>query len=306
MTIELTLQRAIEAHRTGKLQDAELLYRAILQTQPKHPDANHNLGILAVSVNQLEVGLSLFETALEANPEKGQFWISYIDALVKDGQFEHAQRALEQAKRLGLAVEHVKKLINQQPAIISEHEPAPPNAKKSRKFTQQSNQVPAKKEKKIHSLINQKGRTQIDSPSQTDVNDLLEHYQEQRYDVAEKLARSIIQRVPNHQLSWKVLAAALKQTGKLLESLSASQTAVKIVPKDAEAHYNLGNTLQELGRTEEAEASFRKALTFKPDFALANYNLGNALKELGRLDEAALRYRKAIALKPDHSEAHYM
>ena len=167
-----------------------------------------------------------------------------------------------------------------------------------------NNKIHVKREK-INSSINPRDRTQIGSPSQTEVNDLLNQYQEERYDVADKLARSIINRFPNHQLSWKVLAAALKQTGKLLESLSASQTAVKLVPRDAEAHYNLGNTLQELGRTEEAEASFKKALTFKPDFVLANYNLGNALKKLGRLEEAELSYRKAIMLKPDHTEAHY-
>jgi len=46
------LQQAIEAHKSGKLQDAEVLYRKILQAQPKHPDANHNLGVLAVSVNK--------------------------------------------------------------------------------------------------------------------------------------------------------------------------------------------------------------------------------------------------------------
>ena len=75
-TTERTLQIAIEAHKLGKLQDAEAGYRAILQIQPKHPDANHNLGVLAVSVNKLEAALLLFKTALETNPNQGQFWIS--------------------------------------------------------------------------------------------------------------------------------------------------------------------------------------------------------------------------------------
>ena len=51
LTIEQALQQGVAAHKEGKLQDAERLYRAILQSQPKHPDANHNLGVLAVSVN---------------------------------------------------------------------------------------------------------------------------------------------------------------------------------------------------------------------------------------------------------------
>ena len=52
LSIEQALQQGVAAHKEGKLQDAERLYRAILQSQPAHPDANHNLGVLAVSVNK--------------------------------------------------------------------------------------------------------------------------------------------------------------------------------------------------------------------------------------------------------------
>ena len=107
LTIELALQKAVEAHKVGRLQDAEALYQAILQAQPKHPDANHNLGVLAVSVNKPEAALPLFKTALEANPSQGQFWISYIDALIKAKQFETAKNVLEQGKKLGLAGEKI-------------------------------------------------------------------------------------------------------------------------------------------------------------------------------------------------------
>ena len=65
LSIEQALQQAVEEHKAGNLQNAESLYRAILQAQPKHPDANHNLGVLAVSVNKLEAALPLFKTALE-------------------------------------------------------------------------------------------------------------------------------------------------------------------------------------------------------------------------------------------------
>ena len=48
-------------------------YQAILQSQPSHPDANHNLGILAVSMNKADMALPLFKTALEANLQIEQF-----------------------------------------------------------------------------------------------------------------------------------------------------------------------------------------------------------------------------------------
>ena len=59
LTLDQTLQQGIAAHNVGNLQEAERLYRAILESQPAHPDANHNLGLLAVSVNQAEAALPL-------------------------------------------------------------------------------------------------------------------------------------------------------------------------------------------------------------------------------------------------------
>jgi len=102
LTIEQALQQAIVAHKDGKPQEAERLYRVILQSQPLHPDANHNLGLLAVSVNKADAALPLFKTALEANPKIEQFWLSYIEALIKEKQFDNAKAFLEQAEKQGL------------------------------------------------------------------------------------------------------------------------------------------------------------------------------------------------------------
>jgi Tfp pilus assembly protein PilF len=68
-----TLTQAVEHHKNGRLEEAERLYKAILQTDPRHPDANHNLGVLAVSVGKPETGLAYLKTAVEANPSQGQY-----------------------------------------------------------------------------------------------------------------------------------------------------------------------------------------------------------------------------------------
>ena len=83
LTIDQALQQGIEAHKAGQVQEADRLYTAILKAQPKHPDANHNMGVLAVGVGKVEQALPFFKTALEANPATAQFWLSYIDALIK-------------------------------------------------------------------------------------------------------------------------------------------------------------------------------------------------------------------------------
>ena len=305
LTIDQALQKAVEAHKAGKLQDAESLYRAILQAQPKHPDANHNLGVLAVSLNKSELALPLFKTALEANSKQVQFWISYVDALIKANQLETAKSVLEQGKTFGLMGERVDALEVQLAPIAVVEKSESILQKQASSFMEQRKKVTAKKEKMKNSSSNQRTPYQVRSPSQVEVIGLLEHYQRGRYDLAEIVAKKIIQRYPDHQFSWKVLGAVFKQTGRFQESLIANQRAVAISPNDAEAHSNLGLTLKELGRLNDAEASYKKAISIKPDYAEAHSNLGNTLQELGRLEDAEESFKKAIAIKPEYAEAHY-
>ncbi|MCB1670277.1 MAG: tetratricopeptide repeat protein [Gammaproteobacteria bacterium] len=143
------------------------------------------------------------------------------------------------------------------------------------------------------------------SPPQSQLMSLLEHYQTGRFEAAEQLAKSLTEQYPYHQLSWKVLAVVLKQSGRKAEALSANRKAVELDPHDAEACYNMGNTLQDLFRLEEARASYLQAIRLKPDYAKAYSDLGNTLKKLGRLEEAETSYRQATTLNPNFAGAHY-
>ena len=56
--------------------EAEALYRSVLQAQPDHADANHNLGVLALEVKNPEAARAFLKTALEVNRAKGKYWWS--------------------------------------------------------------------------------------------------------------------------------------------------------------------------------------------------------------------------------------
>jgi len=113
LTIDQALQQAVANHHAGNLKAAEELYRAILATAPGHPDANHNLGVLAVQLNQAVVGLPYLKNALEANPKHAQYWLSYIDALIKAGQTDNARQVLQQGRQIGLSGDPVDVLEQQ-------------------------------------------------------------------------------------------------------------------------------------------------------------------------------------------------
>ena len=268
LTIEQALQQGVAAHKKGQVEEAERLYKAILNSQPAQPDANHNLGVLLVSINKIDAALPLFKVAVETNSKVDQFWLSYIDALIKAKQVENAKQVLEQAKNQGVAGDKLDILKTQ-----------------------------------LNSL-NTTGNVYSANPPQKLLSRLLEHYQSGRLGDAEILALSITRDFPNHNFSWMILAAVFKAIGRNTEALNANQTAVELSPQDAEAHSNLGVTLQELGRLNEAEVSLRQAIVLKPNYPEAHNNLGNALKEQGRLDEAEASYRQAIVLKPGYANAH--
>ena len=266
--VDQVLQQAVAAHNSGNLEEAKRLYKSILITQPTHPHAIHNLGLIELSKGKVESALQLFKAALEENSSVDQFWISYIDTLISEQQFENAKQAITNGERKGVA----KKILN---AL----------------------------EQKLMSV--KEGGVSIKEPSEVEIQKLINYYENAQYDDAETLAISISEQFPNHQFSWKVLGAILKQTGKLSESLVASQKSVQLAPQDVEAHSNLGVTLQEIGRLEDAEASYREAIRLKPDYAEAHSNLGITLEGSGRFKDAEASYREAIRLKPDYAEAHY-
>jgi Flp pilus assembly protein TadD len=267
-TVEQAFQQGVAAHKKENFQEAERLYRTVLQSQPLHSDANHNLGVLAVLFNKTDAALPLFKTALEANPQIEQFWFSYVDALIKEKQFYNAKKVLEQAKYYALAGEKLNALEAQLTALNIEES--------------------------SDSVI----------PPRHLLRSLLRHYEAGRLADAEKLALSITHEFPKHEFGWKVLGVVLGKLGRNSQAVNANQKAVTLSPQDAEAHNNLGVPLKDLGRLEEAKESFMQAIALKSDYAEALSNLGNTLKELGRFDEAEVSCIKAIALKPDLPKAH--
>ena len=106
LNIDLLMQQGLSAHQTGKLQEAETCYKNILQNQSNHPHANHNLGILSISLNNSKNALTFFKRAIQSNPYIEQFWASYISTLINEGQFIDAKKAIKKAQKKPLNLYH--------------------------------------------------------------------------------------------------------------------------------------------------------------------------------------------------------
>ena len=299
LTLDQALQQAVAAHREGKLQDAERLYRAILLTQPSHPDANHNLGVLAVAVGKSLDAVPFFKLALESKPEVEQFWLSYIDTLIKLERLDEAKRVLVEGEKSGVSSEKLDGLKQRLTATVSNDTTG----------TAKGQMLSGKRKKLAERKKSKKRKAQssapIAEPSRDQLNHLLEHYEAGRLEEAEALAASLTQQFPKHPFGWTVLGGLLMQMGKPEESLLPMQKSAELLPQNPATLSNLGGTLQALGRLDEAEASLRRAIALKPDYAEAHYNLGLTSHKLGRASDAEASYREALALKTDYVDAHH-
>jgi tetratricopeptide (TPR) repeat protein len=264
MVIEQTLQAAITHHKAGETQDAERLYRSILNEQASHPDANHNLGIILKQGDQIEAAVVFFKTALDANPNQGQFWISYIDALIHLGRLDAARSILEQGQSMGLKGEVVDQLA-------------------SRIQLPQYNQSPL---------------------SQAQIDSVVALYSQGQLQEALDEIDVLIKDYPNESLLYNISGACYQALNQLDAAVKSYERALSINPDYAEVHNNLGNTHKELGQLDDAVKYYEQALVIKPASAEVYSNLAIVHKELGQLDDAVKCYEQALVIKPDFAEVY--
>lgn len=299
LTIDEILREAVECHQAGRWQDAERLYRDVLRMEPGHPDANNNLGVLAMQLNQPEASLPHFQAALAANPGQVLYWRSYVNALIGAGQFDLAGKTLELARQHGLQADEAEVLAVRlrEAAPPADSPNVGPAASKAPALASDKGKRPAPKPVKA----DKPGK----GPGQKEVNTLLALLKQGRDREAASLARKLTVRFPQHGFGWKFLGVLLRKSGQADEALLPMQKAATLLAEDAGAHFNLGTTLHDLGRFDEAEACYRRALAINPEYAEAHCHLGLLAESHGQAVEAEVCFRRALSARPDYVKAHY-
>lgn len=168
MSLEQAIAQTIAHCQAGQWQQAEVLYHALKLSQP-------------------------FST-------QGQYWLSYIDALIQAGRPRPAPAAVASTTVATQATT-----------------PASPASIKLARMSNPFHTVrqPRWPWKMALGCGHVPGRRQVYL--------LLAHYQGARYAQAEALARSLTHAYPHHDLGWKVLVAALQMQGRMAEAQQARQ-----------------------------------------------------------------------------------
>ena len=221
-----TLQEGVAAHRAGKLQEAEKYYNAILKSQPSHPDANHNLGVLGVGVGKIELALPYFKKAVESNSKVEQYWVGYIDALIKLDQLDNAKQTFQQAQAAGLKGEKLDQLGSRLDDLSSSA------AGKS-----------------------QPGREQVEA--------MLSLYNQGKFEEALVQRTALLKAFPNNPNTLNILGVINFSLNKYSEAIKYYNRLISIKPDYPDVYNNLGNALTKLKKYKKAVASYSSLIELK-------------------------------------------
>ena len=313
LDINQLLDKAITTHQQGKLEEAEHFYYEILKILPKHPETNHNLGILFASQNKLSEALELFKRATEEKPNNEKFWLSFSNILIKKNKLDEAEGACKKAIDINPnSIEAYNCL-----AIIQEKSRQLDKAILSFKRAIQINPSISKHHFNLGVIlykINKLKEAEISFKKAVDLkSDFPEAYNNlgltldklEELNEAEICIKKAIELNPDYAEAYNNLGTIFKKLDKLEEAEISFKKAIKLNLNYAEAYNNLGLTFYETNNIIEAEKYYKKAIELKPTFLDAFNNLGTLLSIQGRLDEALIMYDKTLSLNPDYKLALY-
>jgi predicted O-linked N-acetylglucosamine transferase (SPINDLY family) len=278
-TIPEALTLALQHHQAGRLQQAEALYRQILQVAPDHPEVLHRLGVLAHQRGEHAVAVRLIQQAIGYNPHEARFHNNLGAAYQALEKLEEAEA--QYRKALALRTDYAEAYKNLGNVLKEQGKLEEAISHYQHALALRTNYP------EVHCNL---GSTLKELGN---LDEAVVHY------------RQALALRPSFPEAHNNLGVALAEQGLLGEAIVHYHQALVIRPEYAEACYNLGNALKAQGELRDAVTQYQKALNISPDYAEAHTNLAAILQGQGRLEVAAVHARQALALRPTDADAYF-
>ena len=278
--VDSLINLAVDRGEEDAPEARSLLARA-LKADPKNANAHLNLGLVLKKNSENEAAVAELREAVRLNPKLLEAHRQLIPILASQAKWEEV--VAQCRKMLEWYPDDAGARYTLGQALIREHKTEEgkaelEHAQELRKRQQQQQQADRSREEGIVSL--NKGNT-ADALSQF------------------KSAVSLDDSSVNHMY----LGLALGASGDIEASIREMSAAIRLDPKNAKAHLNLGSVYMQTNQELKARSEFEKAVELEPWFPEAHNNLGLILAQNSRLDEAVEHFRRASELSPDYLEA---
>ncbi len=309
MSFDFVFQNAVRLHEQGKLDEAEAVYRRLLEINPEHTDLLHLLGMIAMRKKSFDSAIELLYKAVRLSPGTDAYEFTLAQALQDAG---HPKEALEHYRSV-LARNDAYPETYHNMGIIYRFEGDTAEAR--RLFQKAVEMRPDFASAYVNLALIERDEGDSDKAMA-----LLDRAVEADPAYAEAYA----QRAVTHRLAGR-FEQALEQYEKALslsdnpvylngigitferldrpdDAFHAYCRAIELDPSFADAYNNRANVYVKFGKHWQAEDDYKKAVRLDPQFASAYNNLGALLYDHERFEEALECYRKAFIINPKQAE----
>ncbi|HEX8522259.1 MAG TPA: tetratricopeptide repeat protein [Tepidisphaeraceae bacterium] len=278
MTLEQALQQAVKHHQSGQLEQAEKLYRLILEQAPDEPAVLHLLGLLVAQRGDLDEGLRLVRRAIELLPDVAEFHANLAQMLQARGALHEAIASYRRASEL--KPDGAEAIFNL--ALLLQSQGQTQEAEEAYK------------------------RGLLLTPNARAHNNLGAIYSSRgELGAAEESYRRAVALNPRHALAQSNLAGVLALQGRMKEAAEAYQRSLALDSSNVEDQLSLGHVLESLGETAQAVECYRRCLALDPALTKARHALAMALHAMGKNAEALATAQEAVAGGPEDFDAVY-
>src|SRR6266702_3522191 len=267
------LQQGGAAHRSGKLEQADFHYGAVLRLDRRNFDALHLLGLVRWQQGRNEEAASLIGQALRVDPRSAEACSNLGIVLEALGRPAEALAMYDRA--LAINPRYAKALSNRGDALRALYRFEEALVSYDRALVIEPGLVEAL----LHRGVTLRA---LGRPAEA-----LECYDR------------ILATHPNFAEGYYNRGNVLDALGRYEEALASCDKALAIDPRHAEAWSNRGNSLESLYRFDEALTCHERALSLRPTLAQAVFSRAIVLRALGRFAEALESFDAALALEPD-------
>ena len=305
-------QHALEKLQQGHLEEAEVIYRTLIEEGVVSDTIFGNLAAICGMQGRTQEIIPLLKRAISINPNCADIYFNLGIALKGQGDLQAAIDAYRQALiinpnfpeiyyNLGIALKDQGDL---QAAIDAYRQAL---AIKPNYPTAYNNLgIALKDQGDLQAAIDAYRQALAIKPNYpTAYNNLGIALKDQGdLQAAIDAYRQALAIKPNYPTAYNNLGIALKDQGDLQAAIDAYRQALAIKPNYPVAHNNLGIALKDHGDLQAAIDAYRQALAIKPNFSQVYNNLGTALQENGNLQAAIDAYRQALTIKPNFSQVY--
>jgi tetratricopeptide (TPR) repeat protein len=262
--VSAQLQQAVALHRAGQLAQARVMYEAILRLQPRHADAWHLLGVIALQSGDARKGLDWIDRAIGIEPHQARFHGNRGSALQDLRQFDAALTSFDRA--LALEPKSAELHFNRGNALRD-------LGKWSAALAGYDEAI-ALNPDFARAHFNRGNALQVLGQREA----ALASYQ-----------RSIALE-PTHAEAHFNRGVVLRELGRFQEALASYDEALALDPQFAEAQLNRANLLKEQLQLESALVAYERLLEARRDDAEAHTNRALALLMLGDFERGWPEY----------------